>query len=127
MHALNKGKGGEREACYWLSSILGEEFDIKRALGQARDSGADILSIPGLVIEVKRQETLNLNGWWWQVCRAADAKGDVPVLMYRQNKRKWRFCIPGYLLLVGMPGRIELEEAEFAYWLRHWVAGPGNV
>lgn len=122
MNPRTKGKNGEREARFWLAAALGCDPDeITRNLEQTRAGGADILGIDGLAIEVKRQETLTIDTWWRQVCRAADARHELPVLMYRQNRGKWNFCLPAYLLRVGMTGRITLGENEFRQWLKHWV------
>jgi hypothetical protein len=115
-----KGQIGEREACRLLGDVIGE-LELTRNLEQVRSGGADILGISGLCIEVKRQETLSINSWWQQVCRAADNRGDVPVLMFRQNRKPWRFLLPAYLLTVGAPGYIELQEPAFRCWLRAWV------
>jgi hypothetical protein len=116
-----KGQGGEREACRWLAEQLQSE-PLQRALGQARDGGGDILDIEGLTIEVKRHEILNVNTWWRQVQRAADNNSTVPVLMYRQNRKPWTFCLPASLLVPGLKGRITLGESEMAGWLLAWVS-----
>jgi hypothetical protein len=124
VHARNKGRNGEREARLWLCAALSWDITaIQRDLGQTRDGGADLLGIPGLTIEVKRQETLNVHAWWRQVNRAADNVGNTPVLMYRQNRGKWHFCIPAGLLIPGMPGKLTLGETEFSFWLKKWVDG----
>lgn len=121
-----KGAGGEREACTLLGSILTEggvsASGIERNLNQTREGGGDILAIPGLVIEVKRCETLNVPMWWRQVCRAADRNGDTPVLMYRQNRKPWQFCLPSYLLVIGAKGYLTLGEPDFRVWLHRWVS-----
>lgn len=126
-----KGAGGEREACTLLGNILiergisasscGSSLIVKRNLDQTREGGGDILAIPGLVIEVKRCETLNVPMWWRQVCRAADRTGDTPVLMYRQNRKPWLFCLPSYLLVIGAKGYLTLGEPDFRVWLHRWV------
>ena len=82
----NKGAGAERELSALLSKALG--IDIKRKLGQARDSGDDI-QIGEYRIEVKRRETLAIMQWCKQVeaCCQAD---DVPIVAFRQNGQDWR-------------------------------------
>lgn len=122
-NARTKGRNGEREARFWLAKAIGVDVDeIQRNLQQTREGGADILGIDGLEIEVKRQETLVVETWWRQVQRAADRTGKLPVLMYRQNRGKWNFCLPAYLLLPGMKGKITLGESEMQVWLRHWCS-----
>lgn len=114
-----KGQIGEREACTLLGTIIGQE-GLTRNLEQVRSGGADIIDIPGLCIEVKRQETVTVPAWWRQVVRAADNRGATPVLMYRQNRKPWQFCIPAYFLLPKMSGYITLDQQQFSIWLREW-------
>ena len=114
-----KGQNGERELASWLNSILNRD-DLVRNLEQTRSGGGDILGIEGLTVEVKRQETILENTWWKQVCLAADARGDIPVLAYRKNREQWTFVLPAYLLKVGMPGKIKMGETELAHWVRTW-------
>jgi hypothetical protein len=121
LNARTKGQNGEREAGEYLASIIGTER-LQRNLAQTREGGADHLGIPGLCIEVKRQETLGIQRWWEQVCRAADARHEIPVLMYRQNRKPWQFVLPASLMLVGMPGYVTLGEREFRFWLHHYYS-----
>jgi len=118
--ARTKGHNGELELARLINEIL--PLDAKRNLTQVRDGGADI-NLEGLCVEVKRQETLNLNTWWDQVCRAADDSGGVPVLAYRQNRRPWNFVLPGYLLVPGCSGRLTMDADTFAAFLEHWFDG----
>lgn len=117
-----KGQNGERELCTLLGSIINRD-DLVRNLEQVREGGGDILGIPGLCIECKRQETITMDTWWRQVCVAADRVGCIPVLAWRQNRKPWQFALPGYLLVPGAPGRIEMSQATFATWLKHWISG----
>lgn len=123
-HIRSKGHGGEREVARYLETVLDElgiGIPIQRALGQARNGGADIVDVPGLVFEVKRQERLNVPVWWRQVTMAADRQGDIPVLAYRQNRRSWQYCLPAGLLVVGITGYITLDHATFDQWFRHYA------
>jgi len=85
----DKGKRGELEVANILSDALGRE--VKRILGQERDSGAD-LRVGRFVMDVKRQETLKLQEWCNQVEAAADPM-DVPVVVYRRNGQPWRVVL----------------------------------
>ena len=116
----NKGSRGERE----LAALLNERFDLgaKRSLGQAREGGEDInLNDLGIVIEVKRQEALQVNAWWRQVCEAANNAKCLPVLAYRQNRRKWKFVLPSSLLVETSDGQIEVGETVFFDFLDAWI------
>jgi len=85
-----KGAGGERELFRLLEGQLG--LIVERNLEQTRNGGADSISIPGLSIEVKRQERDWAEAWWQQ---ALDQAGDkVPVLAYRKSRQPWRFMVP---------------------------------
>ena len=123
--SLQKGQRGERELARMLSERLNAE--IKRKLGQARESGADILDVPGLVIEVKRHEALAVRSWWNQVLRAerelraVDGVRRIPVLAYRQNRRSWQFCLPEALLGVSGDGYVTLHADTFLEWLEVFV------
>ncbi|AUR88754.1 hypothetical protein NVP2117O_76 [Vibrio phage 2.117.O._10N.261.45.E9] len=104
----NKGKRGEREIAKILQTAIDEVYDglelegcrpsISRNLNQARSGGFDLAGLPWLAPEVKRQEQLNINGWWKQTTRQAEAAGAEPVLLYKQNHKKWQV-----VTLVTMP------------------------
>ena len=84
-----KGAQGEREFLKVLQEA-GYAGDLARNLAQSRSGGADCLSIDGVAIEIKRQETLALTQWWNQAVTQAAKVGRYPVLAYRQNgKRRW--------------------------------------
>jgi len=85
-----KGAGGERELFRLLEGQLG--LIVKRNLEQTRNGGADSISIPGLAIEVKRQECAFREGWWLQARQQAGDK--TPVLAYRKSRQPWRFVVP---------------------------------
>lgn len=106
-----KGHTAER----FIADLLGGV----RNLSQTRDGGADV-NISGLSVEVKRQETLAVETWWKQVCRAADQNGTIPVLAYKQSRKPWVFCIPAYMLLPSMKGYISLNQEQFMVWFAHW-------
>lgn len=112
-----KGKAGEREFTDLLKKFTGKSDLFVDVHAQ----GADIQCIPGLAIEVKRQEVLLLDRWWWQAERQADKLGAIPVLAYRQNRKPWRVCLPGMLLGIGVTGRIECNLETFESWLRLYL------
>lgn len=83
-----KGKRGELE----IANILkGYGYDCRRTAqynGKELDSKADIVGIPGLHLEIKRVEKLNIDNAMEQAAR--DAKPDeVPVVMHRKNGKPW--------------------------------------
>lgn len=94
IHVRNKGHSGEREACRWLEkNLFLRGIHLDRNVDQVRDGGADIISLRPFAIEVKRCESILLNTWWKQALRQRTAKNPIPVLMFRQNRHAWRFCM----------------------------------
>ena len=60
----NKGAQAERELFALLTDGLG--LNITRNLVQTRAGGADTIDIPGVALEVKRHEVLQIGSWWEQ-------------------------------------------------------------
>jgi Holliday junction resolvase len=126
-----KGKAGEREFTKLLSTLLGNISRKRRVVGlpaisamaiaTPEDNGSDIYSIPGLSIEVKRQETLSVGSWWNQTVRQAENDGGIPVLAYRRNREKWTIVLPAYLLGVGIDGYITCSVDTFENWLYNYL------
>jgi Holliday junction resolvase len=122
-HAARRQKGsrGERE----LAKLLNERFDLgaSRNLTQTREGGEDInLNAIGICIEVKRQEALSVNTWWKQISNAAAQASLMPVLAYRQNRKKWKFVLPATLLSLEVKGKIEVDEDVFFVFLENWIS-----
>jgi hypothetical protein len=121
INVKDKGRAGELEACRWLRDVLNLDFLPKRTLDQTREGGADIRDIQPLLIEVKRQEILKKHDWWIQV--ASKCKYDlniVPVVMYRQNHKPWKFLISANHIGVST-GYIDLTGAIFEKWARDLI------
>lgn len=91
-----KGHCGERQFCKILEEHIG--LPVERNIDQVRDGGADIISVPPFAIEVKRQERLLINNWWEQALSQTTKKNPIPVLVFRQNRRKWRVIVPAKFL-----------------------------
>ena len=101
-----KGQVGERELCAILSRDLG--LDLTRNLDQVREGGADILGVPGFIIECKRCQVLNKAMWWKQVVKAGlQYPHLIPVVAYRMNRQPWRYMLPLWLIVV------DAEQKEF--------------
>ncbi len=101
-----KGAGGEREVITLLEPVvrrvmldtgypIPEKPIIQRNQNQTAVGGSDLTNTFGLAIEVKRQETLAVNQWWMQCVNSASRNGEIPVLMYRQNQKKWHVVMHG--------------------------------
>lgn len=95
--ARDKGARGEREVIDLLQPIVDTAYreagleppQLKRTSSmQADGGGCDVHGLDWLALEVKRCETLQLDAWWRQ-CLQQAKPGQMPVLVYRQNKRRW--------------------------------------
>lgn len=80
-----KGKRGERE----LASRLREYgYDARRGVQyQGGKDSPDVVGLPGIHIEVKRTERLELYGALSQ--SKGDAGNDKPVVIHRKNNSEW--------------------------------------
>ena len=87
MNSRRKGADGERE----LSNVL-KEYGFGTRRGQqycGANGDADVVGIPGLHIECKRVEKLNIDNAMDQ--SISDAKdGEIPVVIHRKNRRSWK-------------------------------------
>ena len=86
MNSRQKGASGERE----LASILREHgYEARRGQQFSGINGdADVLGLPGVHIECKRVERLNIHEAMNQSIRDA-RKGETPVVMHRKNRTQW--------------------------------------
>lgn len=91
--AKQKGAEGEYEVIRLLTKWAAEagyDLTLERNLEQVRHGGADIIGVPNMEIEVKREESWNMNSWWKQVLKAAEKTGNWPMLIHRKNRQPWR-------------------------------------
>lgn len=134
-----KGQVGEREIADMLNGILysvAKELDfsqedcvkaanmVQRNQMQTAVGGNDLTNCFGLSIEIKRQEQLAVNTWWKQCCAAAERNGEMPVLMYRQNRKPWRVRTYVWITLpnnMQQSAVAEFDEDTFRAWFREWV------
>ena len=87
----NKGRKGEIEFAH-LCQDLGykEAYRTAQHCGKAGHAG-DVEGLPGIHIEVKRTEKLNLYEAMEQSIRDSVAanKGEIPIVAHRRNKKQW--------------------------------------
>ncbi len=115
VNVRSKGASAEREAAIWIQKYFSLEFKPERNLEQVRKGGHDLLGFPPFAFEIKRQEILYKRDWWLQAVTSITKTYPIPVVMYRQSKRKWKFLISAKH--IGLKnGFIELEEREFVMW-----------
>ena len=138
-----KGAEGEREVIKILTALTLEVLNdmdapaetrekvmkmIQRNQNQTAVGGNDLTNTFGLSIEVKRQETLSVGTWWAQCVAAAKRNNELPVLMYRQNRKPWKIRTHVFLTLPAANGGWQytatigtLEMDEFKDWFKKWV------
>jgi hypothetical protein len=140
-----KGAEGEREVIRMLTPVIiavMREMEypqdaintallmVQRNQNQSAVGGNDLSNTFGMSIEVKRQEQLSVNTWWAQCEAAANRNNEIPVLMYRQNRKAWRIRTYGFLHVQGTEGGwssvralVEFDEPTFKVWFKEWVKG----
>ena len=140
-----KGAEGERQVIKMLTPIIQDvmramEFPedkvaaalkmVQRNQNQSAVGGNDLSNTFGLSIEVKRQEQLAINTWWAQCEAAAARNNELPVLIFKQNNKPWRFITLGFLHTPAANGgwtslraRVEFNEETFKRWFAEWVRG----
>ena len=86
MNSRSKGKRGELEAAKLLKDF---GYDARRGQQFSGANGdPDIVGLPGIHIEVKRVEKLNIEKAVEQSC--LDAKlGELPIVLHRKNRQPW--------------------------------------
>ena len=86
MNSRNKGAAGERELAGKLREF---GFDCRRGQQFCGANGdADVVGLPGIHIECKRVEKLNLYDAMAQAKRDRK-KGEIPTVFHRKNNCRW--------------------------------------
>lgn len=91
INGKQKGKRGELE----LAKKLREYgYDARRSVQYSGANGdADVVGLPGVHIECKRVERLNLEDAMAQSKHDA-REGEIPVVMHRKNNCEWLCTMP---------------------------------
>lgn len=134
-----KGANGEREIYNVLNPIVQNVLRelnypsdvvnsaanaIQRNQNQSAVGGNDLTNTFGMSIEVKRQEQLSINSWWKQCLEASERNKELPVLLYRQNNKKWQCVTLGWVDLFDgsqMKVRLTMDWDTFLMWFENWV------
>ncbi len=140
INVRQKGAQGEREIADMLNSIIYNamkelEFPeaeclkglntVQRNQMQTAIGGNDLTNCLGLSIEVKRQETLSVPAWWRQTVVAAERNNEMPVLMYRQNRKAWHVRTYAWISCGGpnkhLMAEVEFDIDTFKRWFKEWA------
>lgn len=90
INSREKGKRGEEELANYLK---GKGYNARRGVQYSGASGdPDVIGLPGIHIECKRVEKLNLDSALVQSVRDARA-GEIPVVIHRKNRQQWRITL----------------------------------
>lgn len=89
----NKGKAGERELA---AALRAEGFESARRGQQysGSETSADVVGLPGIHIECKRVEKLNIYEAVEQAQRDAGESGELPAVFHRRNRKPWLVTMP---------------------------------
>lgn len=91
MNSRNKGKRGELEAAKVLKTY---GYETRRGQQYSGASGdADVVGLPGVHLEIKRVEKLNISEAMQQSIRDA-RDGEMAVVMHRKNRETWLVTMP---------------------------------
>lgn len=90
MNSRTKGKRGELEAAHLLKEY---GYDARRGQQFSGINGdADVVGLPGIHLEVKRVEKLNIDDALSQSIRDA-RKNEIPIVMHRKNYAEWKITM----------------------------------
>lgn len=82
-----KGRAAELE----LSRILGGQgYRVEPGRAQSYGEEPDLSGLPGIHIEVKRRENVNLSAALAQARRDAERFGGLPAVFHRRSRESWR-------------------------------------
>ena len=92
VNGKQKGKAGELEVARILNSY---GYPCRRGQQYSGANGdADVIGLPGIHIEVKRRENLNVYEAIEQAKGNAAKIGTLPTVMWRKNKHEWLVTMP---------------------------------
>lgn len=90
INSRNKGKRGELE----FAKLCQKQGYTKSRRGQQYSGieGEDVVGLPGIHVEVKRVESLNIEKALQQAIR--DAGDLIPIVAHRKNREDWKITMP---------------------------------
>lgn len=99
--SMRKGADGERE----LAALLREYgFSVKRGGSLSFGEAPDLVGLPGVHVECKRTERLNLPAAMAQAARDAERFQDgAPAVFHRRNRQGW-------LVTMRLPDWMEMYQ-----------------
>lgn len=108
--AVNSKQKGARFERTLAGKLREYGYDARRTAQYCGNTGdaSDVVGLPGLHIEAKHQERMNLYEWMAQAKRDSEGTGRLPAVFHKKNNAK---------ILVTM------EIDDFMNLYREWEAG----
>ena len=94
VNSKQKGKNGELSLARKLREY---GYDVRRSVqynGKAEEGQPDLVGLPGVHIECKRTERLNLYDAVNQAKRDSEGTDDLPAVFHRKNNCDWVVIMP---------------------------------
>lgn len=88
----DKGKRYERE----IASYLKEQgYDARRTAQYCGNTGdaSDVIGLPGIHIEAKRQEVVKIYDWMAQAIHDSAKSGNKPAVFFRKSNHETLVCM----------------------------------
>ena len=104
-----KGKVGEREIVNALKAAGFEAAHRSAQYCGNTGDAPDVEGLPGVHIEVKRVERLNLRKAYEQAVNDSKKNGDIPAVFHRQSCQPWMVTVSLYDFLKICEGGIHNE------------------
>jgi Holliday junction resolvase len=112
-YSRDKGARAERQ---WRDICRAEGYDAERGcqLYQKGSEIADVVGLPGIHVEVKNCERLNLRDAMTQSISDAEAEGvgNIPIVAHKKNRCPWL---------------VTLRSEDFFRLYREWEAGRADI
>lgn len=109
INSKQKGAAGERES---VRLCKAEGFDCHRTAqycGNAPEGSADIVGLPLIHVEVKRNEHLNIDDALAQSTRDSEKTDHgIPIVLHRKNNTNWK---------------VTMDAHDWFTLYREWLAG----
>lgn len=96
VNSKQKGKNGELSLARKLREY---GYDVRRSVqynGKAEEGQPDLVGLPGIHVECKRTERLNLYDAVNQAKRDSEGTDDLPAVFHRKNNCEWVVIMPIY-------------------------------
>ncbi len=107
MNSIQKGKRGEREFAKFCRD---QGYNVRRGQQYSGIEGEDCVGLPGIHVEVKRVERLNIEQAMLQ--SKTDANHKVPIVAHRKNNCEWL---------------VTMTAEDWFNLYREWEAGRGEM